>query len=163
MKDHNYAARAERVGVMAYLSGDANGDSILSAYPTGGVAIGTNGLMVSNIGLGAITGLTDNTAGTADNTLEAIADIATAGGATPTATQVNTAVNGALASIRNDFADLAAKVNEMLGKSARRFTLVSESNGTIDISITESGVKSMYLCLMMPDGGLVVSSVITFA
>lgn len=56
---------------------------------------------------GALTALTDNTAGTADDTLEAMADLDTAGGNTYT----DAAVNAVLAKIRNNFADLAAKVN----------------------------------------------------
>jgi len=58
---------------------------------------------------GALTALTDNTAGTADDTLEAMADLETAGGNTYT----DAAVNAVLAKIRNNFADLAAKVNAL--------------------------------------------------
>jgi hypothetical protein len=58
---------------------------------------------------GALTALTDNTAGTANDTLEAMADLATAGGNTYT----DAAVNAVLAKIRNNFADLAAKVNAL--------------------------------------------------
>ncbi|MCL4867798.1 MAG: hypothetical protein KJ063_02420 [Anaerolineae bacterium] len=36
----------ERVGMPWYLSGDANGDSIAGAAPTGGIAIGTDGLLL---------------------------------------------------------------------------------------------------------------------
>jgi len=56
---------------------------------------------------GTIAPLTDNTAGTANDTLEAMADLATAGGNTYTDAEVN----AVLAKIRNNFADLAAKVN----------------------------------------------------
>jgi len=48
----------------------------------------------------AITSLTDNTAGTANNTLEALAD--------------GTTYANDVAAIRNNFADLAAKINEIL-------------------------------------------------
>lgn len=48
----------------------------------------------------SITSLTDNTAGTANSTLQALAD------GTTYATDV--------AAIRNNFADLAAKVNEII-------------------------------------------------
>lgn len=58
---------------------------------------------------GALTALTDNTAGTANDTLEAMADLATAGGNTYT----DAAVNAVIAKIRNNFADLAAKVNAL--------------------------------------------------
>lgn len=59
---------------------------------------------------GVLTVLTDNTAGAANNTLEAIADLATAGGNTYT----DAAVNAKLLAIRNNFADLAAKVNALI-------------------------------------------------
>jgi len=56
---------------------------------------------------GIIAPLTDNTAGTANDTLEAMDDLATANGNTYS----DAAVNAVLAKIRNNFADLAAKVN----------------------------------------------------
>lgn len=59
------------------------------------------------------TGLTDNSGGSANTTLTTIPDIATAGGSTPTAAQVDTAVNADLVFIRNNFADLAAVLNLM--------------------------------------------------
>ncbi len=46
------------------------------------------------------------------------------------------------------------------GKAAH---LVSESDGDIDITITEAGAYTCYLILVMPDGRLVASSAITFA
>ena len=51
----------------------------------------------------ALALLTDNTAGTADDTLEAMADLGN--------TYSDAEVNAVLAKIRNNFADLAAKVN----------------------------------------------------
>jgi len=45
----------------------------------------------------------------------------------------------------------------------KSFWLISESDGDIDINITEAGVKTMYLVLVMPNGRLVASSAITFA
>lgn len=42
-------------------------------------------------------------------------------------------------------------------------TLISESDGDIDLDITEAGAKTYYLVLIMPDGKLVVSDAITFA
>jgi len=60
---------------------------------------------------GALTALTDNTAGTANDTLEAMADLATSGGNTYS----DADVNAVLAKIRNNFADLAAKVNALVG------------------------------------------------
>ena len=59
---------------------------------------------------GALTALTDNTAGTANDTLEAMDDLATANGNT----YADADVNAVLAKIRNNFADLAAKVNEII-------------------------------------------------
>lgn len=38
--------RSERTAVLAYLSDDANGDSIAGTAPSGGVAIGTDGLAI---------------------------------------------------------------------------------------------------------------------
>ena len=60
---------------------------------------------------GIIAPLTDNTAGTANGTLEAMADLATSGGNTYS----DADVNAVLAKIRNNFADLAAKVNALVG------------------------------------------------
>lgn len=39
----------------------------------------------------------------------------------------------------------------------------SESDGDIDVTITESSTKTCYLVVVLPDGSLVVSSAITFA
>lgn len=86
----------ERVQVGFYLSDDANGDSIAATAPSGGMAIGTDGLMIE---------WTDNKAG----------------------------------------------------------VLVCESDGDIDIDITETGADTWYLILVMPDGRLVASGAITFA
>lgn len=41
--------------------------------------------------------------------------------------------------------------------------LISESDGDADIDLTESGVDTWYLILVMPDGKLVASGAITFA
>lgn len=38
--------RSERTAVLAYLSDDANGDSVVATAPDGGVAIGTDGLAI---------------------------------------------------------------------------------------------------------------------
>jgi len=38
--------RTERTAVLAYLSDDANGDSVVATAPDGGVAIGTDGLAI---------------------------------------------------------------------------------------------------------------------
>lgn len=86
---------ATRGAVFAYLSDDANGDSIAGTAPDGGWAIGTDGLLIDDVA----------------------------------------------------------------SKSAR---LVSESDGDIDIDITESGADTWYLILVLPNGKLVASGAITF-
>lgn len=40
---------AERASVLAYLSGDAEGDGVAGAAPSGGVAAGTNGEIIAEI------------------------------------------------------------------------------------------------------------------
>jgi hypothetical protein len=45
----------------------------------------------------------------------------------------------------------------------KAFRLISESNGTIDINITEAGAKTMYLIVILPTGKLIASTAITFA
>lgn len=42
-------------------------------------------------------------------------------------------------------------------------TVVSESDGDIDVTLTEAGVVTWYLVLVLPDGSLAVSGAITFA
>lgn len=46
LNDASGAALATRAAVFAYLSDDANGDSIAATAPDGGVAIGTDGLAI---------------------------------------------------------------------------------------------------------------------
>lgn len=96
LRDVNGNDLAVRGSVFAYLSDDAAGDSIAASAPSGGWAIGTDGLLI------------------------------------PVVTN----------------------------KAAH---LVSESDGDIDITITESTAKSFYLIVRLPDGSLVASSAITFA
>lgn len=90
------AALAERGAIMAYLSDDANGDSLTATAPTGGVAIGTDGLLITVV-------------------------------------------------------------------TNKAFWLTSEADGDIDIDITDTGTPTFYLILVMPDGRLKASGVITFA
>ena len=92
--DHNIAVRCN---VKAYLSDDANGDSLAAAAASGGVAIGTDGLVLD----------------------EAVAN--------------------------------------------KVFDIVSEADGNIDLDITEVGVDTWFLIVVLPDGSLVVSTAITFA
>ncbi|MBI3947119.1 MAG: phage major capsid protein [Armatimonadetes bacterium] len=46
--------------------------------------------------------------------------------------------------------------------AAKAFELVSEADGDVDINITESGAKSFYLVLVLPNGKLAPSGAITF-
>ncbi len=96
LKDSAGVDLAVRGAITAYLSDDANGDSIAATAPDGGVAIGTDGVAIPIV------------------------------------------ANKAL-------------------------QLVSEADGDIDIDITESGVDTWYLILVMPNGKLVASTAITFA
>lgn len=41
--------------------------------------------------------------------------------------------------------------------------LVTEDDGHVDVTITEAGAYTCYLCVLMPDGSVQVSSAITFA
>jgi hypothetical protein len=41
--------------------------------------------------------------------------------------------------------------------------LVSEADGDIDIDITDAGAFTVYLCLVLPDGSIAISGVITHA
>lgn len=104
LKGPSSADLAVRASILAYLSDDAYGDSVVATEPSGAVAIGTDGLLIPIL-------------------------------------------TGASA------AELAKSI----------FQLTSESDGDIDIDITEAGAKTLYLVLVMPDGRLVVSDAITFA
>lgn len=86
----------ERSSIFAYLSDDANGNSIAGTAPSGGIAIGTDGLAIPLV-------------------------------------------------------------------ANKAFMLTSEVDGDIDLNITEAGVDTWYLILVMPDGKLLVSGAITFA
>lgn len=87
---------ADRVGLLWYLSDDAAGDTPSATAPDGGVAIGTDGVLIEH---------------TAN-------------------------LNG---------------------------TVISESDGDIDITLTEAGADTWYLNLVMPDGKVMTSGAITFA
>lgn len=101
--------------------------------------------------LAGIASLTDSTAGSANDTVAAMADIACAGGSTPSATNVNTAVNTVLAVIRDNFADVIAKINALLAATVigRR---VFDGTGT---------AKDCYLNLAVPDAGSTTNSTVT--
>lgn len=62
----------------------------------------------------AIVSLTDSTGGTANNTVAQVADIALSTSNTYTDAAVNGAVNTAIATVNDDLADLAAKIEEIL-------------------------------------------------
>lgn len=96
LQDANANNAYEHVSLFCYLSDDANGNSIATSAPTGGVVIGTNGLAI------------------------------------PVVTN-------------------------------KAFQVTSESDGSFDLTITDSGTPTFYLVLVMPDGSLVVSGAITFA
>jgi hypothetical protein len=88
---------AVRASIRAYLSDDANGDSIVATAPSGTVVIGTDGVLYD------------------------------------------------------------------VGSAKKMFLLTSESDGDIDMNITEAGAKTMYLILVDPAGRLIPSGAITFA
>ena len=87
---------ATRAAVYAYMSDDANGDSVTGTGPSTETAITTDGVLIP----------------------------------------------------------LVAK---------KAYLLISESDGDIDLTFTESGAATWYLILIMPDGRLVASDAITFA
>jgi hypothetical protein len=96
LKNADGADLAVRTSLFAYLSDDANGDSVLTTAHSGGAAIGTDGLLIPVV-------------------------------------------------------------------ANKAFFLTSESDGDIDINITETGTKTAYLILRMPNGKLVASTAITHA
>lgn len=100
-------------------------DELLVAF--GGTAVGGNEedfrvalvAAVTAFAADKVSGLTIVAMGGAlaasgNDTMTDIANIATAGGATPTATQVDTAVNGAITEIELNFADIQDKLNELI-------------------------------------------------
>ena len=96
LQDGNAADIAVRGSVLAYLSNDANGDAIAGTAPSGGGAIGTDGLLIP-----------------------------------------------------------------VVTNKAAQF--VSESDGDIDVTITEAAGATWYLVVVLPTGKLAVSGAITFA
>ena len=96
LTDYNGHDLGVRGAVRAYLSNDANGDSLLTTAHSSSPAIGTDGLLIPLV--------TDKV-----------------------------------------------------------FELISEADGDIDITFTETGAHTSYLILIMPDGRLVASGAITFA
>lgn len=78
-----------------------------------------------------------------------LSDAATGAGVTATApaTSVAAGANG--------------KVDALVTKKV--FLCTTNASGALDIVITETGMATWYLVVVMPDGRLVVSSAITFA
>lgn len=50
-----------------------------------------------------------------------------------------------------------------VGAVKKLFRFISNASGQFDINITEVGVKTLYLVLVLPNGALKISSAITFA
>lgn len=96
VKDSNGKDASTRRAFPWYLSGDAGGDTIASAAPSGGIAIGTDGLLLE---------WTANLSG----------------------------------------------------------YVISEADGDIDVTLTDTGTPTFYLVLVLPNGALAVSGAITFA
>ncbi len=96
LKDGSGVDLARRCALPWYLSADANGDAIASAAPSGGIAIGTDGLLLE---------WTNNLSG----------------------------------------------------------LVISEADGDIDVTLTETSTPTFYLVLVLPGGKLAVSGAITFA
>lgn len=96
LQGNQSADAAQALGVLAYLSDNSDGSTLIATAHSGGVAVGTDGLAI-----------------------ELTAD--------------------------------------------KVFVLVSESDGDIDLDITEAGAKTAYLVLVAPNGELIVSDAITHA
>lgn len=237
LKDGLDADLAVRGAIKAYLSGDANGDSLLAVAPTGGCAIGTDGLLIpdtpalvdalivhGNLAIDAtaekfkttqaaayvINGVSHVKAATIELVFSAahvitaskfgviLVQIDSAGNVStkvPASPQAYNDAPTALAAlpatdagkvalgyiaIENNAGDWTANTDDLTNGSdvttaaftdgteiaidaPKSFTLVSEADGDIDINITEVGVKTMYLALVLPNGKLAVSGAITFA
>lgn len=89
----------------------------------------------------AITALTDNSAGTADNTVQALAD--------------GTTYANDVAAIRNNFADVAAKINELVA----RLTLLN--NGMSSVFNGISSAVDLYLNIGVADAGTTADTTAT--
>lgn len=238
LKDGDAADLAIRGSVMAYLSNDANGDSIATNAPNTGVAIGTDGLLIPiprNLsdavfvngalaisggdatkfkttaialitvnGVGVTKAATDNLTFTAAHVIsankfgviliqmnaagtistkvplatQAYNDAPTALAALPTADAGNVAL-GYIA-IENNAGDWTANTDDLTNGSdvttaaftdttvstmssvPKAFYLTSESDGDIDINISETGVVTWYLVVVLPNGKLAASGAIAF-
>lgn len=72
-------------------------------------------------------------------------------------TYIATAPSGAVAAGTDGF------IQDVGGGTKKMFRAVSEADGDIDISITEAGVKTLYLQFCLPDGGIKKVGPVTFA
>lgn len=237
LKDANGADLAVRGSVPAYLSSAATGGSLTASAPSGGCAIGTDGVLMpvtpaltnallvdGNLAIDAtpekfkttqtaaylVNGISRTKAATVELTFTAahvitaskfgviLIQINAAGTVStkvPAATQAYDSAPLALAAlpavdagnvalgyiaIENNAGDWTANTDDLTNGSdvttaaftdatetaiggAKVFELVSEVDGDIDINITESGVATWYLVLVLPNGKLAVSGAITFA
>jgi len=228
---------AERASLYAYLSDDSTGDSIAATAPSGGVAVGADGLAIpvtpaltnallvdGNLAIDSVaekfkTGQTSafliggvshtkaattalvftaahvitalkfgcirvqiNAAGTVSTkvvgTPQAYDDAPTALAALPAADAGNVSL-GHIA-IENNAGDWTANTDDLTNASdvttaaftdstetpiagAKAWMLTSESDGDIDLVVTEAGAATWYLVLVLPNGKRIVSGAITFA
>lgn len=241
LKDGLGADLAVRGRVRAYLSDDANGDSLAAAAPTGGSSIGADGVLVptpsslgdkvlvhGNLAVDGgdatkfqtqqaacitINGVPVRKDATAAIVFSAAHQIATDGKWGIIAVQIDTAGNFStkVPASPQSYADEAtaiaalpaadagtrvvgyitiqtkagagvewdANTDDMTAASdcaaanfydtteqsleaAKAFDLVSEADGDIDLNIVESGAKTFYLVLVLPNGKLAPSGAITF-
>lgn len=234
LKDPDGKDLRYRGHVRGYLSGDANGDTLVGSGPSGGMYVGTDGVVIpvpetatalltdGNLAISGVAAekfkttqtaifriggnvytkaATDNLTFTAAHVVTAekfgviLIQIDAAGTIStkvPGATQAYNTGPLALAAlpspdsgkcalgyitIEADAGDWTANTDDMTDasdltaatfndspevNSARCFELISESDGDVDLVLAESGVKTFYVCLLMPNGKLVVSSAIAF-
>lgn len=112
------------------------------------IAVGTEAANVINVTVQLVDGAGDDL----DNVATVLAYLSDdSGGAGVAATAPDGGV--AIGTDGNLGAIVAGKV----------FLLTSESDGDIDIDITESGADTFYLVVVLPSGKTVVSGAITFA
>lgn len=238
LKDGNGADLAVRGKVRAYLSDDANGDSVTATAPDGGIAIGTDGVFIGtpptladavivdgNLAIDAtpekfkttqklayvLNGVFHTAAAAIEQVfsaahvitaskfgcilvqMDAAGTISTKVAASPQAYDDAPAALAALPAadagnikighiaIENNAGDWTANTDDLTNASdvttaafvdateavpatvPKAFDLISESDGDVDINITESGAGTWYLILQLPNGKLVASSAITFA
>lgn len=122
----------------AQLTGSQTAIVALVDSSGGAAADGTIGLVT------APTTLVDNGAGTADGTIEAMAAAACAGGATPTAANVDTAVAALSLSVRNNFKEFTTT------QIANRVAIIALTD-----AITELSARSNTMLAELKLAGLI--------